>query len=190
MIPTVQEIATALYGAYRLARFDAAGMTYFDDSITGFWRSFFAAAIVAPLYAIMLAMRYAAGTVEVHLLRFAILESIIYVILWLAFPVVMIWLARLLLREAHYLRYIVAYNWAAVLQNALYLPLVILAGFGTGPAAVADGLVLVALMVILVYTWFVTRTALAVSAATAAGVVLIDLMLSIFINFVNLSAAG
>ena len=33
----------ALYGSYRLILFDKIGFSYFDTSISGFWRSFSAA---------------------------------------------------------------------------------------------------------------------------------------------------
>jgi len=51
-VPSAREMMYALYGAYRLARFDAGGMRYFDASIDGFWRSFFAAVLIAPFYLI------------------------------------------------------------------------------------------------------------------------------------------
>ncbi|MCZ6467897.1 MAG: hypothetical protein O6829_11555, partial [Alphaproteobacteria bacterium] len=123
---SAREAATSLYGAYRLARFDARGMTYFETSLAGFWRSFYAAVIVAPVFAVLLAMRYAAGGEATDEVRFASVEAIAYVIAWVAFPLVMVSLARLLDREERYLGYIVAYNWASVLQNGLYLPLVML----------------------------------------------------------------
>src|SRR3546814_10558058 len=50
MIPSRQEIAYRTYGAWLLARFDAGGARYFDESPLGALRSFFAAALVAPAY--------------------------------------------------------------------------------------------------------------------------------------------
>src|SRR3546814_19075915 len=50
MIPSRQEIAYRTYGAWLLARFDAGGARYFDESPLGTLRSFFAAALVAPAY--------------------------------------------------------------------------------------------------------------------------------------------
>ncbi len=179
---TAREAVASLYGAWRLARFDPGGMTFFDTSIGGFWRSFYAAVIVAPFYMVLLAMRYATGTVEAAVPRFVSIETIAYVIAWFAFPLVMLSIVRVLDREAHYLGYIVAYNWAAVLQNALYLPLAMLAVAQVMPHGLASGLGMVALSAILLYTWFVTRTALAVSTVAAVGVVVLDLVLSIFIN--------
>ncbi len=181
---SAREAATSLYGAYRLARFDARGMTYFETSLAGFWRSFYAAVIVAPVFAVLLLMRYAAGGAAVDGVRFAAVEAIAYVIAWVAFPLVMVSLARVLDREERYLGYIIAYNWAAVLRNAFYMPVVMLGVTGTVPAETARTLGLIALSVVLVYTWFITWTALNVSAGTAAALVALDFVLSVFINAV------
>ena len=53
MIPSTTEIAYAFYGAWRLAHLDASGLKYFDTSLDGFWKSFFAAVLVAPAYALI-----------------------------------------------------------------------------------------------------------------------------------------
>lgn len=184
MMVSLREIVTSLYGAYRLARFDAKGMDFFDASAGGFWRSFWAAVLVAPVYLFLLMVRYSSESGEVSLSHFLTVEAMAYVIAWLAFPVVMASLARTLDREAFFIRYIVAYNWAAVLQNALYLPIAILASAGVLADNVANMLGLMALSVVVIYTWFVTRTALEVAAGTAAGIVGLDFLLSILINAV------
>ena len=177
---SAREAAYSLYGAYRLARLDAGGLAYFDCSLGGFWRSFYAAAFIAPFFTLLLALRYADGTMAASPLRYAAIESIAYVIAWVAFPVVMLTVVQMLDREKRLVSYIVAYNWAAVLQNALYLPILIMGITGVLAVNVANGLVWLALVLILIYTWFITKTALEVSAAAAAGVVALDLVLSIF----------
>ena len=182
---SAREAASSLYGAYRLARRDAGGLDYFDASLDGFWRSFYAAAFIAPPFALLLALRYADGMVAASPLRYAAIESIAYVIAWVAFPVAMLMVARTLDREKQFMRFIVAYNWAAVLQNALYLPIPMMGMTGVLSASVANGLGMVALLVILGYSWFITKTALEVSSSAAAGVVALDLGLSIFITSVS-----
>ncbi len=181
---TAREAVNSLYGAYRLARFDAGGMAFFETSVGGFWRSFSAALIIAPPYALLLIMRFQGGTEEAGGFRFAFVEAIAYVIAWVAFPLVMVSLARLFERQGNYLRYIVAYNWAAVLQNGLYLPLALLAVAGAIAPGPSAALAVIVLSLILVYTWFITRTALDLSAAAAAGIVALDLVLSLFIDAV------
>lgn len=40
MSPASGEVASSLYGAFRLARFDPSGLNYFNISLNGFWNSF------------------------------------------------------------------------------------------------------------------------------------------------------
>jgi len=177
-----KEIFAALYGAYRLAHFDDQGMRYFDTTIPGFWRSFFAAVLVAPLYLVLLLVRYPTLVNEVPLGRFVAIELIAYVIAWVAFPLIMVSVAKAIDREDNFIRYIVAYNWAAVLQNGLYLPIAIMASSGVLPEAAATTLGLLALLAIVIYTWFITRTALDIQSGMAAGIVGLDFLLSVIIN--------
>ena len=123
---SAREVLTALYGALRLARFDPSGLDFFEQTETGFWRSFFAAVLVAPFYLMLTSIRYSGLTETVPFVRFLAIETIAYVIAWVAFPLLMAALTRSLGREAHYIRTIVAYNWAAVWQNALYMPVAML----------------------------------------------------------------
>jgi hypothetical protein len=179
---SLREVFTALYGAYRLARLDKGGLKFFDVTNQGFWNSFYAAVLVAPLYVVLLLIRYSNLHEHVPLIRFFAIEAIAYVIAWVAFPLLMASLARLLEREAFYIRYIVAYNWAAVLQNALYIPIAILSAAGIMSISLANTLGLLAIALIVFYTWFITRTALEVAAGLAAGIVGLDFLLNVLIN--------
>ncbi len=183
MVP-LRDVVAALYGAYRLARFDSGGMSFFEISETGFWRSFFAAVLVAPFFLALLLVRFQMVPIEAPLFRYLAIEAIAYVIAWVAFPLVMANLVRAFERESHFIRLIVAYNWASVWQNCLYLPIVMLASLGAFSDGVANGVSFIALVYILVYTWFVARTALEIPAIGAAGVVAVDLFLSVVINAV------
>ncbi len=180
---TVREIFSALYGAGRLARFEADGMAFFDLSARGFWRSFYAAVIVAPFYGILLVIRFsAAADVNIGWGRYFAVESISYVISWVIFPVVMASFAKIIERQEKYQQFVIAYNWAAVLQNAVYIPLAMLAASGAISGGNADIMGVFALIIILIYSWFVATTALELGAWAAIGIVALDLVLSIFID--------
>jgi hypothetical protein len=181
-MPKTTEITNALYGAYRLALRDAGGMKFFDTSINGFWRSFFAALLIAPLYSALLSMRYRAGPADASLLRFITVEASAYVIAWVAFPLAMISLCRALKRDDRYLGFIVAYNWAEVLQNGVYLPISILTLAGVIPVPAGNMISLAVLIAILFYIWFIARTALNITAAQAVVIVALDSGLGILIN--------
>lgn len=170
---------TALYGAARLARFDKAGLGYFDVSLRGFWNSFYAGVIVAPLYAVLVALRTTdadAGWAPL------VIDALAYVVNWLVFPVVMLTLVRMLDRQRFYLRHIVAYNWASAVQNFVYLPLALLIQAGLLPTDVGALLSLLALGWVVVYSSFVTHVALDVPVPTAAALVVVDLVLGIVVN--------
>ncbi|NQV84331.1 MAG: hypothetical protein HQ494_10980 [Rhodospirillales bacterium] len=183
-MPSARDILAALYGAYRLARFDVSGHNYFDTSTTGFWRSFFAAVLIAPFYFLILHFRYAEFA-DTSFFRFVALETIAYIIAWVAFPLFMSSLVREIDRTENYVPFIVAYNWSSVWQNALFLPIELFAITGVLPSAAASLLGLFALAAIIAYVWFVTRTALGVSGPMAAAIVGIDFLISILIHTVS-----
>lgn len=181
-MPTLHEIVTSIYGACRLARFDPHGMSYFDTSIGGVWRSFFAAVLIAPFYALLLAIRFPLDGGEVDPLQFGLAEGLAYVISWVAYPVVMVSLTQMMGCWERYPAYLVAYNWSTVLQNAVFLPIGILGATGAIPADAASFLWLIALVVVLVYIWFIARTALGLPPFTCAAIVILDIALSFLIS--------
>lgn len=182
-MPTLAESLRALYGAYRLARLDPSGMTWFDNTQRGFWASFAAAGWVAPMYAIILLFRPGMSADSVTL-RFVLIKGVAYAVGWLAFPVMMITMTRVMGRWERFVPFIVAYNWCAVLQNALYAGVVVLGTVGLLPGKTATFLSLLTLGLVLGYSWFVARTALGVPMAAAAGVVAIDFFLGLLITSV------
>jgi len=176
----VNEALLAAWGAWRLAHADASGLTYFDRSIDGFWRSFRAAIIVAPGYAVLVALRYQAYPVTAGWPGIAAVEAIGYVIQWAAYPLVMEALCRRIGREREYVGYIAVYNWSALLQVSAVLlaagvERVLPGGLG---AAVLYGVQLA----LLLYSWFIARLALNVGAVVAAGIVALDVVLSVLIE--------
>lgn len=178
-----RELVASIYGAYRLARFDASGLGYFDTSPAGARRSFYAAAMVAPFYALMLAV---GGVPEgTNPLRFAVVEAIAYVLSWVAYPVLVEALTRSLGCRDRFDGYLTAYNWSMVLQSAAFLPVTVLAGLGILPAQVVQVLWFGIFLAVLLYVGFIARTALEVTPITAAGLVLLDVLLSAFIDGVG-----
>jgi hypothetical protein len=182
MIPSLTEILTALYGAWRMARLDARGLTYFDDSPEGVWRSFFAAVIVGPAFAVMMIFHFSMLPLGTDPVRFALAEILAYIISWVAYPLLIVSVTQLLRCHEHAFLYICAYNWSLVLQHALWVPVTILTLTGIFPEPLAQLAWLVALGAILVYMWFIARRALDVPGLTAAGIVLLDLLLGLVIR--------
>ncbi|MEE2745920.1 MAG: hypothetical protein VX617_03445 [Pseudomonadota bacterium] len=178
-----QELKNSLYGAYRLAWADRSGMAYFNVSLNGFWKSFFAAILVAPLFLALIIIRFRAESSGISAFRFIAVEFIAYIIGWTLFPLIMYSLASNLNRVNEYFAFIIAYNWASVIQNGVYVPFAILTQVGlfTGPNAGMINLIILVLVVL--YTWFIACTALRISGVMAGGIVLLDVGLWIILSF-------
>lgn len=181
-MPNQTEVATAVYAAYRLARGDASAIEYFDATLSGFWKSFFAAVLIAPFYLMLLFGRHMVTASDaIEPLRFYPVEMIGYVLAWVTFPLVMIPLADALDRRKHFFRFLVAYNWSSVLQQAVMLPISYLLLGGIIPGELAGPLHLIIVGAILFYIWFITRTALELPGITAAGIVFIAFVIDYII---------
>jgi hypothetical protein len=179
-MPDREEVLSALYGAYRLAWLDVSGMTYFNLTVEGFWRSFFAAVLVAPAYAILVGIQLSAEAEDFSIALVFLTEGIGYVLAWCAFPLISLVLTRLLGLDRNYVALIVAHNWSAVLQTAAFVVVVLLGvilpqAFGTLLVTLTTG-------AILVYQWFVIRTALQSSGGIALMLLLVDLVVTSIIS--------
>ena len=89
-----RETGNAIFGAWQLAKFDVNGLQYFENTPAAFWRSFSAAVIVLPAYAILVLLRLADHPVAAGPFTVLVVQSIAYVIGWVAFPLVMNYVTR------------------------------------------------------------------------------------------------
>jgi hypothetical protein len=185
-MPSYREIVYGLYGAWRLARLDASAMSYFDRTLAGFWKSFFAAVIVAPGFAIIITYEIARFEIEVGTLRLILIESLAYLLGWVAFPVAAHQICEAIGKREAYIGFIVAFNWSQVIQMAVFLASIGLIASGALPEGIGTLLYWIVLFTILSYQWFVTRTALAVTAAGAVGFVVLDVVIKLVIDMITL----
>ncbi len=172
---TARELSYGIFGAWRLARFDADAMRYFDTSVDGFWKSFYAAAIALPAFIIMTAFSLAKAELPEHVgfLEVAVVEASGYVMSWVAFPLLMTVVSDVLQRGERYLGYIVALNWAQLLIVAVQLPaFLFVVASGTEPGQ-PHPVTLIVLFIVSFYLWFVTKAALQINGWAAGGVVII-----------------
>jgi len=182
--PDFREISSSLYGAWRLARMDKDGLKFFNISIAGFWNSFFAAVILAPLYGILVLLQFShLGVIPApDPMKYGLAHGIGYVISWTVFPILMLSVVKMLKREFHYVRFITVYNWAAVLQNGLYIPLAIFAELGLFSPDAGTFFGMVVMSAVLFYLWFIARTTLQIKPGAAAALVFFDLLVSIIMT--------
>ena len=183
------EVTRSIHGAWRIARMDPDALDYFDLTIDGFWRSFAALLVVAPFYIIFLILNYGnqAGlelpTGPVVSTEFYVAVKLVaYIIGWLAFPLIMVPISRLLDLSQNYVPYIIVWNWSNVLVMAAILPTVLLFPPAAQTGAAAKMVLIGAQIAMLFYGYLVARAGLRCKILTAVGVVVLDLLLSLLLS--------
>lgn len=179
-MPNIANILRAAFGAGRLALRDPAGMQFFDLSFEGFWRSFFAYVLVAPPFLVMALMRIEGEGRDLGL--FALAKGLSYGASVIAFPVAMIAVARAFNLKAHYVPFVVAYNWSQIVVMGVALPVALLGAVLALPTAIELALSLAVLAWALYYLWFIARVALQANAQLAAAVTALEFALSYFVQ--------
>ena len=107
-----------------------------------------------------------------------------YVISWVAYPLIMVGVTDLLNRRQQYIRFIVAYNWASVIQVAVTLPAATLLAL-SGAETFAGFVFFTVMVAVLVYAWFIAKEALDIPGLVASGLVALDVALQLFLNMVS-----
>jgi hypothetical protein len=177
------EAQLALVGTLRLARGDRGGLSCFDRSLDGFWRSFLAAVISYPLYLVLLAMRVSVAEWERSgAWRIVTVETIGYVIAWVGFPLLILYVVRWFGRAHRFFDFMVPYNWCQVPQSALFVLVGLVSAGGMLSAQASETIDMLAAIATLVYEWFIARVALDTTGLIAAFVVLLDLVLGVLIS--------
>lgn len=182
------EARLALIGLWRLLRGDHGGLDCFDRSVDGFWRSFRAAIPCYPLYLLLLLMRVgAADWRSAGAVRILTVETIGYIISWVAFPLAMLSLARWIGRSDRFFEFMVPYNWYQLPQSLLFIVVGFLAATAPADSAAAQLVAVIAAAAVLAFEWYLARIALDTTRAAAALVVLVDLVLGAAIDWASAS---
>lgn len=135
-------VQRAMTGVFRLSLHDAKGLSWFEMTADGFFRSFWAIALSAPLYAYVLlgtlrafeAMPDAGGkTVSVSV--FLTLHLLNFIGSNIVFLIAMVPLSRLLDLQGRYVPFAIAYNWGTLAIHAIAIVPVLLFGIGLINAA-------------------------------------------------------
>ena len=185
-MPPGQEIVSSIYGAWRVALMDSNAFSHFNQTIEGFWRSFFAMVLVVPIFAFHTAIGYSSRPIEeiqVHDMADVVAIQVLAMLLaWIAFPVAMIWVSRLLRVEHRYVPYIIALNWATVIAIAIMLITTLLHSVEVIPRGLAGSFLVFAIGYVFFYQFLVARGGLQTGTGTAIGVVAFDFALGQLIN--------
>ena len=185
-MPSFAEIASSLQGAIMLARRDTAGFACFTMTADGFWRSFLAVLLVAPLYLAVSSLGSDPGTTELsegsRESPSVLVRLVVLTVEWLAYPAAMAFVTRLLGLQHNYVPYVIVYNWSSVLAMAAVTPPFLLNAAGIIDTRATVALFVVLSLLVIYYRWYIARTALATNGPTAAGIVAFDFVFSMFVG--------
>jgi len=168
----IDHFIRSLTGAWQLIKLNPHAMDYFDKSADGFWKSFWAIALVAPLFFFSLYVSYDMAVEKGH--QISLTAHIIEFLLRLPLiALVMIFFTKFLKVDAHYSDMIIAFNWLWVLANYTILPLSMLISFGILPMEAGTLVVMVVAIYLELYVaWFLFKQSLKISGWLAFGVMI------------------
>ena len=166
---------------FLLARLHPNAPDMFDRSVDGFWKSLFAAVLVLPAHVLVTA-RIAQETPEAtYGIDDIITELLIYIIVWLAYPVLMIAVTRVIGRRERFLDYIVPYNWTMVPVGYFLGAISWLRMFGYISQDTEINLFIIAYAAVSVFLAVIAQRQLAIGPIMAFGIVILDIMFNVVI---------
>jgi hypothetical protein len=177
------DLLRAVKGLSRLFRFDASYVGYFDKSIQGTWRSFFAMMLVAPILALSLPADLSKIYPNASEFEYLAVRYLLYVINWFTMPLAVLEIGRRLKRGEEMPSYITIYNWLQLIS----LPLAVL--FWTAVAIGGNELgylvYWLTLAVYFIYVFYLSRSFLRLENHAAALFVIADLAVYLVLDLVE-----
>ncbi len=190
MLPSFAELVKALYGTVLLARRHPDAAAMFNRTPEGFWNSLFAAVLALPAHAAIVARGMAyTGRTEYGPLD-AVIDLMIYAIVWLAWPVLMAGVSSALGRGERFIDYIVPYNWVSAPIAYMFAAASLTGLYGVAPPGVEA--VVTALCYTAATLMFVevARRQLGLGIIMSFAIVVLDFVFSVAVVKVLESFAG
>jgi hypothetical protein len=176
-------VGTGLQAAWMLARGQAGGIALLaetDNEMRAAARSFWAAALCLPAFVCLHVLDWVQSGMPRHPANGFAMDLLGYVIGWAGFALASRSLAATMGRERNWPRFIAAWNWCNVVQYVMLVVAALPSLLGL-PDPVAQVFWLVAMGWALWLEWFSTKVALDISGFQAAGLVMLDVMLGLFL---------
>jgi len=195
---SLAEIVRSLNAAWLLFLDRRGAMQMFDTSTTGFWRSFQAIVLVAPIYAVSvladeqtyLAGAPTAGDAAFAPATFFLARAVTLLLDWVTLPLLLAALAPMLGIRQAYAPYMVARNWGSLLTIIPFVALSVLEVTGVIEGQAVLVAIGAALALSLRYSYLAARRALGVPVDVAVGFVVLDFLVSLAITRVVAYALG
>ncbi|MDX2221552.1 MAG: hypothetical protein SFV21_02320 [Rhodospirillaceae bacterium] len=181
MIST-RQMAAALTGLWLVLKLEPAGLAFFERNLAGFWRSYVAALILAPLNLLHVVLDFPRAGETLAFTPYLITQALAYVLSWTAYPFAMLYVLNLLDREARFFEYMVPYNWFQLAVGLVVFPISLLFDVGLLSAPGAAFLQLLTLGLFMSYATFLARLTLNIVLSSAFALVVFDILLNLLIN--------
>jgi len=170
-----------LSGAWDVMNGRVEGLRKLDITIDGFWRSFGAVALILPVAVIAMASERVALSAMGHegaalTGGYMVLRFIAVIVDWLAFPAILALFARPMGIATHFVPYIVARNWAAVLIAGLFAVPHLFHALGILPTGMLSFILLGLFALAVWFSYIIVRTALQVPPVLAVPVVILEIV--------------
>ncbi|NWG44936.1 MAG: hypothetical protein HXY25_00095 [Alphaproteobacteria bacterium] len=187
----VTQVMRGLGAALALLRREPEAIKRFDNSVGGFWSSFWALPIAIPFFA------------PIHSGQLRLAEEILReagealptgdplgfwpavvmaLIQWTTMPIVMILVVRMLRLTRRYALYVIAYNWGSLLWTILVSGVMALYTLGIVPLGYFQIVFLMLGLGQVYYQWYIARQALGVSIFNAIAITVLYGSLSIIVG--------
>jgi hypothetical protein len=188
ILPSPREIARSIGAVMALARGDKTAVARLDLTFSGFWRSFGAAIVVAPL---ALLFTYAERLMwpEVRpraplpppVLHY-VAELVAFAAYWEALPIVMIFMTRALGLTRRFVPFVVAWNWSNVVTALLLTPPILL--FLVGGASTQGALVVgtASTLLSVAFQARVTEATLGTGVLASLGISILNLVIGLALS--------
>jgi len=164
------------------------GVQAFASTVEEARASFLAALICLPLFLLLRIGFPSPGAAGADPLRAMVADLIAYACAWAGFALASLPVVEAMGRRALWPRFIAAWNWVNLVQYAALSVTALPALLGLRGFA-ADAIGLAGLGYAIWLQWFTARAALGVDALRAAGLVVLDMALSVFLSGVALRMA-
>jgi hypothetical protein len=186
---STNELRAAWEGSWLLLRSDPQGMSYFDLSLQGFWRSFQVIFLLAPVFLVS-AMAEKKLLISENVIVAELFPADTYWfaqfmslgIDWVTLPLILALIAGPIGISRQYVPFIVVRNWTSILASMPYLAIALLYLTGIIPSGIMVLLSFTCLIVVLWYRFLIARIALQASVSMAIGIVFLDILLSLVIG--------
>lgn len=180
----------------RLALRDTQAISQLDLTADGFFRSFWAMIVAAPLFATSLSgwnflgmsiaieagHKFEPSELEFGPREFA-LSALMYLLLWFVFPLAAFLILRFMQQTERFSAVVIAYNWSAILVMLLFTIPPALFGLGLIAAFPTVALLFTIFGFALYYRFFVAAAALESDSSTAMAIACVNVILFFFIVF-------